>query len=408
MKIDAIVVGVELDGQVAALRLLERGHSVRIFARGAGSLHYAPGGVHLLGFGPGGEGDPIDAPLEGMAALDDRHPYRLVGESGVRQALDWFFATSQDLGQRFTRNGRNTITLTAIGLGLPTYAPLSHQASREALSGAKVAVVRFCGHHDFLAGLIVAELRKLGVSVTPVDLDPPEGRCETVPLARAFDQLPDPSEFFREFAGHLAPGTELVLFPALLGLEGHARIMDAAAAFDFACLEVPTLPPSVPGLRLARTLERQLRRGGAMIHHGARVTGDRNPDGHVTLVRDERGRPFEASVFILASGGVLMGGLEVDSYGRIEESVFGLDVAQTGPLDFDQVDQTLDALHRTGVETDEHFRPRREGCSAHDNLFVTGSTLGHWNPMQEGSAEGVSIVTGWAAAEAAHAYLEGR
>ena len=96
MKIDAIVVGVELDGQVAALRLLERGHSVRIFARGAGSLHYAPGGVHLLGFGPGGEGDPIDAPLEGMAALDDRHPYRLVGESGVRQALDWFFATSQD------------------------------------------------------------------------------------------------------------------------------------------------------------------------------------------------------------------------------------------------------------------------------------------------------------------------
>ncbi|MEE9250394.1 MAG: anaerobic glycerol-3-phosphate dehydrogenase subunit GlpB [Alphaproteobacteria bacterium] len=408
MKTDAIVVGAELDGQVAALRLLERGHSVRIFARGAGSLHYAPGGVHLLGFGPEGEGDPIDAPLEAMAALNDRHPYRLVGDSGVRQALDWFFATSRELGQRFTRNGRNTITLTPVGLGLPTYAPLSHQASREALSGAKVAVVRFRGHRDFPAGLIVAELRKLGVSVTPVELDPPEGQCETAALAGAFDRLPDPSEFFHEVAGDLAPGTELVLFPALLGLQGHARIMDAAAAFDFACLEVPTLPPSVPGLRLAGTLERQLRRGGAMIHHGARVTGDRNPDGHVALVRDERGRPFEASVFILASGGVLMGGLEVDSYGRIEEPVFGLDVDQTGPLEFARVDQTLDALHRTGVETDEHFRPRREGCSAHDNLFVTGGTLGHWNPMQEGSAEGVSIVTGWAAAEAAQAYLEVR
>lgn len=408
MKTDAIVVGAELDGQVAALRLLERGHSVRIFARGAGSLHYAPGGVHLLGFGPEGEGDPIDAPLEGMAALNDRHPYRLVGESGVRQALDWFFTTSQELGQRFTRNGRNTITLTPIGLGLPTYAPLSHQASREALSGAKVAVVRFRGHRDFPAGLIVAELRKLGVSVTPVELDPPEGQCETVALARAFDRLPDPSEFFHTVTGHLAPGTELVLFPALLGLEGHARIMDAAATFDFVCLEVPTLPPSVPGVRLAHTLERQLRRGGAMIHNGARVTGDRNPDGRVTLVRDERGRPFEASVFMLASGGVLMGGLEVDSYGRIEESVFGLDVAQTGPLEVDQVDQTLDALHRTGVETDERFRPRLEGCSVHDNLFVTGGTLAHWNPMQEGSAEGVSIITGWAAAEAAHAYLEGR
>ena len=408
MNTDAIVVGAELDGEVAALRLLERGHSVRIFARGAGSLHYAPGGVHLLGFGPESEGDPIDAPLEGMAALNDRHPYRLVGESGVRQALDWFFATSQKLGQRFTRNGRNTITLTPTGLGLPTYAPLSHQASREALSEAKVAVVRFRGHRDFPAGLIVAELRKLGASVTLVDLDSPKGQCETVPLARAFDRLPDPSEFFHTVAGYLAPGTELVLFPALLGLERHARIMDATAAFDFACLEVPTLPPSVPGMRLGSTLERQLHRGGAMIHHGARVTGDRDLDSRVTLVRDEQGRLFEASVFILASGGVLMGGLEVDSYGRIKEPVFALDVAQTGPLDVDQVDKTLDALHRTGVETDEHFRPRREGCSAHDNLFVTGSTLGHWNPMQEGSAEGVSIVTGWAAAEAAHAYLEDR
>lgn len=408
MKSDVIVVGAELDGQVAALRLLERGHSVRMFSRGAGSLHYAPGGLRLLGFGPEGEGEPIGAPLEEMALLNDRHPYRLVGEASVRQALDWFFATGRELGQHFVRNGRNTITLTPLGLGLPTYAPLSHQANREALQNAKLAVVRFRGHDDFPAGLIVTELRKLGASVTLVALDPPGGQRETIPLARAFDRLAEPGAFFGGLARQLAAGTELVLFPALLGLERHDRIMKAAAAFDFACLEVPTLPPSVPGLRLAQSLERQLRRGAAAIHQGTEVTGERSPNGRVTTVRDVRGERFEARVFILASGGVLMGGLEVDSYGRIEESVFGLEVAQTGPLECDRAERTLDALHRTGVETDERLRPLDEGGAPQDNLFVTGGTLGHWNPMQEASAEGVSTVTGWAAAEAAHAYLEAR
>ena len=39
-------------------------------------------------------------------------------------------------------------------------------------------------------------------------------------------------------------------------------------------------------------------------------------------------------------------------------------------------------------------------------LLATG-TLAHWHPAREVSTEGVSIVTGWAAAEAAHAAMEG-
>ena len=46
MKTDAIVLGAELDAWVAALRLRELGHSVKLLTSGAGSLHYASGGVH--------------------------------------------------------------------------------------------------------------------------------------------------------------------------------------------------------------------------------------------------------------------------------------------------------------------------------------------------------------------------
>jgi anaerobic glycerol-3-phosphate dehydrogenase len=102
-----------------------------------------------------------------------------------------------------------------------------------------------------------------------------------------------------------------------------------------------------------------------------------------------------------------MGGLDVDSHGAVHETALGLAVHQSEPLAAESVDRSLDALHVAGVETDSDLRPVTRGATVYDNVFVTGRTLAHWNPVAEGSAEGVSITTGWAAAEAAHAYLGG-
>lgn len=406
MKTDVIIVGAELDGQVAALRLLEHGYNVRIFARGGGSLHYAPGGIHLLGYSKEQDGEPLISPLDSMASLAPRHPYQVIGPERVGKALDWFFAASGEMDQHFRANGGNTTTLTPAGFGLPTYAPFHLQAGFEALRGKRIAVAQFRGHRDFPAGLIATELAKLEFSVDRIVVEPPGGRAENVALAKAFDRLDDPRAFFQDTAKLLPLGTELVLFPALLGLENHQQVSEAAATMGFACLEVPTLPPSVPGLRLTRAFERRLLSGGAAIHFGAQVTGTGTGDDRVAAVTDQQERSFDAAAFILASGGVLMGGLEVDSTGAVREPTFGLKVHQTAPLTAERVDHTLDALHQAGIEINQQLRPRRNGSHAHDNLFVTGSTLGHWNPPQEASAEGVSIATGWAAAEAAHTYLE--
>ena len=102
-----------------------------------------------------------------------------------------------------------------------------------------------------------------------------------------------------------------------------------------------------------------------------------------------------------------MGGLGVDSRGQVSEPVLGLDVAHNRPLEAQGPEACLDALHEAGVETDDRLRPVARGGSAYQNLFVTGRTLAHWNPAKESSDEGVSIATGWAAAEEACHYLEG-
>ena len=419
MKSDVVIVGAELDGLVAAVRLLELGRSVRILSAGRGALHHAPGGIRVLGYAPcadgldaeGGilsSGDILSAPGEGISDLHARHPYRIAGETTIRDALEWFFRTTDGLGAGFHRNGRNVRTLTPAGLGAPTYGPTPSQAILDAVRERRVAVVRFRSHRDFPADLTANGLRRRGSNVTVVEAPPPGSGCESIDLARGFDRHPDPRGYFRDLAPRIPDSADPVLFPAVLGLSDHARIRRTAEeALGRSCLEVPTLPPSVPGMRLQRTLDRVIAGLGAPVHTGARVTGRKVDGAPPTEVVDGAGRVCRASAFIVATGGVAMGGLDVDSRGVVRETTFGLPVRQTEPLEAGTAGESLDALHRTGVETDGALRPSGPRSRLWENVRVTGHTLAHWNPALEASAEGVAIVTGWLAARSVHAYLEG-
>ncbi len=407
MNGEVIVIGAELDGQVAALRLREHGYLVRMITAGEGSLHYAPGGLRVLGYDPGPGGGPLPSPMSGLPDLGERHPYRMLGAEPLRRALAWFLDPNGPASGQFTSNGGNAQTLTPSGLELPTYGPMQHQATSEAFSGGSATIVRFIGHQDFPAALIRRELERRGVSVTSIELEAPGGRVDNIAIARWFDRLSEPEVYFRALASQMPADTGTALFPAVLGLEAHERIVAAAKSAGIDCLEIPTVPPSVPGHRLTRRLKRQLTRQHVVFHEGTTVRGRPNGTGHIGSVEDARQRAFEGTAFILSSGGVLMGGLDVEPCGTVRETVFGLDVAQTAPLDAARVDLALDALHRTGVETDEQLRPARNGTQIYDNLFVTGATLANWNPLLEASAEGVSVATGFAAAEAVHAYFGG-
>jgi glycerol-3-phosphate dehydrogenase subunit B len=406
MKSDVLVVGAELDGLLAALSLARRGRSVRIVANGAGSLHYAPGGLHLLGYGPDDDQSSLASPWEHMSGLPELHPYRLLGEDRVRAALDWFLATSGSAGGNFGSNGENVEVVTPAGLAIPVFGVARHQATLPRLHGRKIAVVRFEGHRDFPADLLGSELSCRGVPARPVTVAGPGCVPETVALARAFDSLEQPDAYFKELRSAVPRDAEVLLFPAVLGLDCYDRIAESAErSLGLPCLEVATLPPSVPGMRLQRALLAALDETGVVSHVGASILSARDDGVRYVAVSDDMGRSYEASAFIVATGGVLMGGLEVDSRGVVRETAFGLDVFQTAPISAEAVVDSLSALHETGVTTDGSLRPSFNSGITWENVFVTGRTLGHWNPSREGSAEGVSIATGWAAAEAVHGYL---
>lgn len=409
MRLDVLVIGAELDGGIAAIRLAELGHSVGVVTAGAGSLHYAPGAIRLLGYLDGDRRQPVQAPFASLAQIDRRHPYALAGTSRVAAALEWFtarptaaaFDTSADMTA-------NRMSVTPAGLAQPVLLPAHAQATFEQIAGRAVAVLQFDGHLDFPAGLLLAALEHSGIRASRISTPPPADRVDNLGLACAFDRLPDVEAFFRRMRPLLQHDAELVLAPAVLGLHRHRAIMDAAAAgLGMAIFEVPTLPPSIPGMRWQATLDRLISDKGCILRKGVRIAGAEKDGDRIRSVRDENGRTIEAGAYILATGGVLMGGLAVDADGRVSETIFGIKTVQTAPLNAGSAEATLAALHGAGIEVDDCLRPcdsHRQGC---ENVFVTGRTLAHWHPARELSAEGVSIVTGWVAAEAAHAELEG-
>lgn len=395
MRFDVVVIGAELDAWLAALRLLEHGRRVCVVAAGAGSVHYAPGGLRVLGRVGG---VPVETPLAQMELLDQRHPYRLAGQARCEAALDWYGKT---LAAGLRPRGGNTLVVTPAGLDLPVLHAGAAQARSGDLDSRKVVVLSFAGHRDFPAGLAAAELRRAGRKVETLELAAPDERTDSAAIARAFDELDKAAAWCAVSRGRLPAGAELLLLPAVLGL---ARAPDVLAlAEDHLGLEVreiATLPPCLPGMRLAADLERRVRALGGVVRVGVRLARSERLNGRVMALIDGHGRAVEADAFVVATGGVLMGGLEVASDGTVVETALGLEVCSAQPLEAIGLEATLAALHATGVVANGEFR-------AGENVFVTGRTLAHHDPARELSAEGVSIVSAWTVAEAAHAMLGG-
>jgi glycerol-3-phosphate dehydrogenase subunit B len=217
-------------------------------------------------------------------------------------------------------------------------------------------------------------------------------------LARQFDQ---PS-FRREVAAAIQPALEaatLVALPAVVGLEGHAdAASELAELLGTAVVELPTLPPSVPGLRLELALTAALREAGVRLQVG---TGARVTSTHVEL--EAAGHPLRIPVrrLVLATGGFASGGLEVLVDGSVRESVADLPVwvPDGSPL-FGRsfLEPGGHAAGLAGVLVDSKMRPvDASGAPLRPGLFYAGGVLAGAKRAVEKSADGISCATGWRA-----------
>jgi glycerol-3-phosphate dehydrogenase subunit B len=197
---------------------------------------------------------------------------------------------------------------------------------------------------------------------------------------------------------------QIIGLPAILGIyRTHEIVSDLEKRIGVPVFEIPTIPPSVPGLRLKEAFERGLRAKGVHYFSQNRVLSARaGKDRYFELDigRKTTEDSLKSRGIILASGRFIGGGLYADRL-RIKETVFDLPVHQpdnrAGWHRRDMLDPRGHPVNRAGLEIDDRFRPLNSSQRpAFKTLFAAGSILAHndWKRLKCGAGLAVASAFG--------------
>ncbi|MFB6082942.1 MAG: glycerol-3-phosphate dehydrogenase subunit GlpB [Halorientalis sp.] len=409
---EVLVIGGGLAGATAAVSAARTGADVRLVSHKRSTLRSASGLIDVLGYTPDGEGPLVD-PLAALSDLPDDHPYERVGRDAVEAGLALF----DDVVDSYEGNhtGRNALVPVQGGRVKPTARYPASAAAGLASDGRDALLVGFERLVGFDAPLSAARLNAAGVpfaarGVTvefPADLsaDPKVTRFAHLLDRDAVGEDGPTGSVRRALAERVAThldGEDRVGFPAVLG-DDHPEAVraDLESHLGAAVFEVPTGPPSLPGLRLEDRLYDALDAAGVRIETGNPVVGyEADADGDrieaVTVDRSGATVPYAAEQFVLATGGLVGKGIDSDREG-VTEPIFDCHVAHP-PDRYDWFADDAFGDHRFarfGVDPDRELRPRdARGTVEFDNLRAAGSVLGNYDFAAEKSGGGVSLATG--------------
>ncbi len=417
MTDSALVIGAGLAGLTAGLRLAQGGWRVRLLAKGVGGTHLGGGTIDVLGYAPQLVEHPWQA-LPAFLAAQPQHPYARAGLPALSAAAEWFLSTTASLGLAYTGSIKENYLLpTAVGAAKPAALVPASMAAGELRAGGKFLFVGFSNLRDFYPTLLADNLARARLPGRPaihtraLVVDAPgllnEADMPATDFARAFDKPDFRAALAQGLRPKLQPG-ERIGFPALLGLDRPAEAwQDLQAQLGAPVFEIPTLPPSIPGMRLFEKLKEALAAAGARIQIGfpvieARLDGSRCLE--VVTAGAARSYRWPAQHFVLASGGIASGGILTEADGAVRESIFNLPLAglpAPATARFRPGYFEPQPLSQIGVEVDSDLRPvNGAGQVVIENLRAAGATLAHAEPWREKSGDGISLVTGYRAAQA--------
>jgi glycerol-3-phosphate dehydrogenase subunit B len=414
MRADVIVAGAGTAGLVAAVRAAQQGRRVLVLAKGAGATHLAPLTIDVLGYAP----EPVASPAHEMGAFvaaHPEHPYARLGERRIAEAIEWFADLMAAGGLPYTGTlDRNMLLPTAVGAARPSALVPVTMAAGDLEREEPICVVGLRPLKDFHAALVADNLTRAGVHARAVELDLEFDRVDVnaLGIARALDKPEVRSLLAARLGVRLRHG-ERVGFPAVLGLRhAHTVWSELESALGRPVFEIPTLPPSVPGLRVDRVLTTALRAAGGRIIIGSEIASATPDDDGVTVRAIAAGRDVEhrADWLILATGGVAEGSIELGWDWRIRETVLDLPLAHApapGEPRFVPDYFQEQPMARVGVAVDDGLRPvGPDGARVHERVLVAGASIGGAIPFKEHSGEGISVATGFHAADEIEAAIE--
>jgi glycerol-3-phosphate dehydrogenase subunit B len=418
------VIGAGMAGMASALFASNRGISTVQVGLTSGIV-FASGLIDLMGVHPIRDGKIWENPWAAIDALVNDipdHPFARINKDDIQQALEEFFAFMNDAGLPYCRHeNRNAKMIMPVGTVKQTcYVPQTMWNAVLALEKkCPCLIVDIRGLRGFSARQITETLKASWPDLRHVRISFPNTdhleEVYTEPIARSLS-LSEKRKAFAQIVTPHVKDARMVGFPAILGINDSVEIYrDLQEMIGVPIFEIPTMPPSINGLRIKETFESWLPKKGVRLLLQKKVLKvHRNKDG---FVLDIGGPDTEYTLktkgIILASGRFLGRGLHADRK-QIRESIFDLPVFQVGERTKWHSQNFLDPkghlINMAGLEIDNMFRPLdSSGKPAFKTLFAAGSILAHqdWIRMKCGS--GLSIASAYAAVNAFYLnYLKGK
>lgn len=405
VKHDVVVVGAGMAGLTAAVRLAQAGLDVAVVATGQGGLPLSPAVVDILGYAPHLVASPGQELPPYVAGHPD-HPYARASLDALSKSVEWFLELAAPLGYAGALD-HNLMLPTAVGGIRPTGIVPETMAAGDLPAGADVLIVGIRNYRDFYPQLVAENLKRssraLSARAVEVGLAGDARALRPQLLARRLELPHVRSELARGVRAELAE-EQAVGLPAVLGLSmAHEVWSDLTDSIGRPVFEIPTLPPSIPGLRLQTVLGQALRRHGGRLLIGSAATRGSGETGllkSVTVAESSRSVEFEADHFVLATGGIATGGIVSERAEAPREVVLGLPVSATSG-DHNGTYFQEHGRDRIGLAVDNQLRPlNASGEPVYRNVHAVGALLTGAVPWRELSGNGISLATGYAAATA--------
>ena len=411
-KYDLCIIGTGLAGLAATMFAVNRGLSC-VQVGQTGEINFSSGLLDLLGVHPVGEKNALSDPWAGIDALVrdiPEHPYARLPKEDIQAAFKELLSFLKETGLTYHRRmNHNSAVLTSLGTLKPTYGvPHTMWKGVAALKKTPAGLILdIRGLKGFSARQIAAALQNDWPDLLTGRISFPgmDHLNEVYPehMANALI-LPENREKFAQAVRPHLKDAQIIGLPAILGVyRTHEVVSDLEKRIGLPLFEIPTIPPSVPGLRLKEAFERGLHAKGVRYFSQNRVLSARSgKDRYFEL--DIGRKTTEDSVqsrgIILASGRFIGGGLYADRL-RIKETVFDLPVHQpdnrAGWHRRDMLDPRGHPVNRAGLEIDDSFRPLNSSHRpAYRTLFAAGSILAHndWKRLKCGAGLAVASAFG--------------
>jgi len=418
----ATIIGSGLTGMAAALFGAESSMQTAVVGS-TGASELSSGLIDLFGVLPGDEPLICHQPWDAIASLPERlprHPYTRLSRQEIEKALNLFLSVLQDQGLAYVgANARNTMAVGPLGTLKPTYRlPATMMAGiRERTRGSPGLIVDVHGLKDFSARLVASNLEPAwpGLRTARLTFPGTESRAEvfTALLAHSLE-APRVREQMAQSLTPLIRDARALGIPAILGMgsvqDVHRELEDRLQVSIF---EIPTLPASVPGLRMMEALKRAAD-ASPLIQtiDQSRVTEiHQDPQGRfLATVQGAMGqRVIRSRAVILATGRFLGQGLTADRSG-VRESLLDLPVCQPASRTEWHRDDFFDPrghqLNLAGIEVDDCFQPLGSNSKpVYANLYAAGSILAHQDWVRMKCGAGLAIASAFQAVQCCRARL---